>query len=357
VNVCLLFASVLKFASSLWRSKLNRTWTRGTRDSICDPACLPHAMENCADVPFHANQLQMYAGETISKMYAGIVTPFMLAMRGMPLVAFEKVTGGPDSKYAKLYSAYHKAYLSLRSTNGSFRQPLLYIIRNARQFTAFTTYLWVEGGLQPVVAISTGMVFFLNYEELCFVLGHELGHVMRSHVSQFYRLGANILLAQQLLVPRLALCVSQTCKATLPDAMLVTRLFVWIGCKAFMKAHSRACEVTADRYGLVSVSRDINDKRRALEVSVKLFCKFDDVQKSQGLFVRNSWLIDPHGYLNYSRRQRDRPAGLTTLIKRWLLSHPENFLRADELRLWADCGLPPKRLRHKVLSTLTFGAL
>jgi hypothetical protein len=63
-----------------------------------------------------------------------------------------------------------------------------------------------------------------------------------------------------------------------------------------MKAHSRACEVTSDRYGLVSVSRDVNNKRRALEVPVKLFCKFDDVQKTQGLFVRNIWLIDPNGY-------------------------------------------------------------
>lgn len=58
--------------------------------------------------------------------------------------------------------------------------------------------------MQPVVAISTGMVAFLNYEELCFVLGHELGHILRSHLSQSYRLGAKVILAQQLLIPRTA---------------------------------------------------------------------------------------------------------------------------------------------------------
>jgi hypothetical protein len=45
----------------------------------------------------------MYTYEKKSRMYASVLTPFMLAMAGMPLVAFEKVTGDPDSKYSKLY--------------------------------------------------------------------------------------------------------------------------------------------------------------------------------------------------------------------------------------------------------------
>jgi Zn-dependent protease with chaperone function len=118
------------------------------------------------------------------------------------------------------------------------RVPELYIWQNPE------VNAMALGTDKPFIVITTGLVDLMDEEELRFVIGHELGHVLSGHAV--YR---TMLFALIALVQRLAL---------IPIA--------WIGLKAVvwgLEEWYRKSELSCDRAGLLAC-QDVAAGRRAL---------------------------------------------------------------------------------------------
>jgi Zn-dependent protease with chaperone function len=118
------------------------------------------------------------------------------------------------------------------------RVPELYISQNP---VANAMALGLD---KPFIVLYSGIVELMDPEELRFVIGHELGHVLSGH-TVYNTMLRNLLL----LVSRLAM---------VPLA--------WIGLKAVvwgLEEWSRKAEMTSDRAGLLA-TQDVDAARRAL---------------------------------------------------------------------------------------------
>jgi Zn-dependent protease with chaperone function len=97
---------------------------------------------------------------------------------------------------------------------------------------------------KPFIVLNSGMVELMDAEELRWVIGHELGHVLSGHAVYNTMLYNLILLAQRLaLVP-----------------------FAWVGLKGVIWALEewhRKAEMSSDRAGLLA-TQDVDAARRAL---------------------------------------------------------------------------------------------
>jgi Zn-dependent protease with chaperone function len=118
------------------------------------------------------------------------------------------------------------------------RVPELYISQNPE---ANAMALGLD---KPFIVLYSGIVELMDPEEIRFVIGHELGHVLSGH-TVYNTMLRNLLL----LVSRLAM---------IPLA--------WIGLKAVvwgLEEWSRKAEMTSDRAGLLA-TQDVDAARRAL---------------------------------------------------------------------------------------------
>ncbi|HXW45486.1 MAG TPA: M48 family metallopeptidase, partial [Streptosporangiaceae bacterium] len=100
------------------------------------------------------------------------------------------------------------------------------------------------GSDKPFIVLNSGLVELMDPEELRWVIGHELGHVLSGHTVYNTMLYYLIILAQRLaLVP-----------------------FAWIGLKAViwgLEEWHRKAEMSCDRAGLLA-TQDVEAARRAL---------------------------------------------------------------------------------------------
>ena len=116
--------------------------------------------------------------------------------------------------------------------------PELYISQNS-QVNAMAL-----GLDKPFIVLNSAMVELMDAEEIRFVIGHELGHVLSGHTVYNTMLRNLILLVQRLvLVP-----------------------FAWIGLRAVvwgLEEWSRKAEMSADRAGLLA-TQDVDAARRSL---------------------------------------------------------------------------------------------
>jgi Zn-dependent protease with chaperone function len=159
---------------------------------------------------------------------------------------------------------------------------------------------------KPFIVITTGMVDLFDQEEMRFIIGHELGHVLSGHSVYRTMLFHLMNLAQRLaLVP-----------------------FAWIGLKAViwgLEEWYRKSELSCDRAGLLA-SQDVEAARRAL-------------MKTAG----GSRLTElSHDEFHRQAREYDAVPdvreGLLKLLQLQGTTHPFAVVRFAELDLWADDG-------------------
>jgi Zn-dependent protease with chaperone function len=162
------------------------------------------------------------------------------------------------------------------------------------------------GTSKPFIVITTGMVDLMDPEEIRWVIGHELGHILSGHsvyrTMLFYLVG---LAARLALVP-----------------------FAWVGLKAViwgLEEWFRKSELSCDRAGLLA-GQDIAAARRAL---MKLAGGPQLAELSHDAFLEQAREYDA---------VPDLREGLIKLLQLQGTTHPFAVVRFAELDRWASDG-------------------
>jgi Zn-dependent protease with chaperone function len=159
---------------------------------------------------------------------------------------------------------------------------------------------------KPFLVLSSGLVDLLDEEEMRFVIGHELGHVLSGH--SIYRSMLNQLLAISRVIFFLPL-------GYLGLRSLLMALEEWY----------RKSEVSCDRAGLLA-GQDPDAALRAL------------MKVAGGARLAE---MDPEAFLEQAREydaQGDVRNGVLKLLSLVGQRHPFAVLRAADLRRWIDDG-------------------
>ena len=163
---------------------------------------------------------------------------------------------------------------------------------------------------KPFVVITTGLVELMDEEEIRFVIGHELGHVLSGHTvyrTMLYELVA--LAARFALVP-----------------------IAWIGLKAViwgLEEWYRKSELSCDRAGLLA-SQDVAAARRAL---MKTAGGPQLAELSHDAFLEQAREYDA---------VPDVREGLIKLMQMQGTTHPFAVVRFAELDRWAQRWRVPR---------------
>jgi Zn-dependent protease with chaperone function len=194
----------------------------------------------------------------------------------------------------------HRAAASAASTLDIADLPPIYVMADP------VPWAMTIGLDAPFVVVSSGMVTLLDDDELVFVLGHELGHVLSGHA-----LYTTMLL--QLL--RVSATVSWVPLGALGLRAVLAALHEW----------RRKAELSCDRAGLLAGQ----DPAAALRVHMKLAGggNLDDLDIT-------AFRAQGEEYLN-SPDVRDSLLKLLLLEAR---THPFAVARAAELQRWVDEG-------------------
>ena len=162
------------------------------------------------------------------------------------------------------------------------------------------------GADKPFIVLTTGIVDLMDAEEIRFVIGHELGHVLSGHAVYRTMLYYLVNLAARLaLVP-----------------------FAWIGLKAViwgLEEWYRKSELSCDRAGLLA-SQDVSAARRAL------------MKTAGGPQLAE---LSPDAFLEQAREYDAVPdvrEGLIKLLQLQGTTHPFAVVRFAELDRWARDG-------------------
>jgi Zn-dependent protease with chaperone function len=159
---------------------------------------------------------------------------------------------------------------------------------------------------KPFIVLNSGIVELMDPEEIRFVIGHELGHVLSGHAVYNTMLYNLILLAQRLaLVP-----------------------FAWIGLKAViwgLEEWHRKAEMSCDRAGLLA-TQDVDAARRSL---MKLAGGRRLAELSSDEFHRQAREYDA---------VPDVRESLLKLLQLQGTTHPFAVVRFAELDRWAGEG-------------------
>lgn len=164
---------------------------------------------------------------------------------------------------------------------------------------------------QPFIILNSGTIHLLEDDELFFILGHELGHVMSGHV--LYR-------TMMVLLLRLA-------GAGFPIVGLAARA-VLIG----LLEWSRKSELSADRAGLLAVQ----DAEAAMRTFLKLAGGGTNEETNLADFI---YQADEY------RGEGDVADSVFKVLNLLLATHPFPVLRVAELRDWVQAGEYDRILR------------
>jgi Zn-dependent protease with chaperone function len=159
---------------------------------------------------------------------------------------------------------------------------------------------------KPFIVLNSGIVELMDPEELRWVIGHELGHVLSGHAVYNTMLYNLILLAQRLaLVP-----------------------FAWIGLKAViwgLEEWHRKSEMSCDRAGLLA-AQDVEAARRAL------------MKMAGGRHLAELSHDEFHKQAREYDAVPDVRESLLKLLQLQGTTHPFAVIRFAELDRWADEG-------------------
>ncbi|HUA42723.1 MAG TPA: M48 family metallopeptidase [Streptosporangiaceae bacterium] len=159
---------------------------------------------------------------------------------------------------------------------------------------------------KPFIVLNSGLVELMDPEEIRWVIGHELGHVLSGHAVYNTMLYNLILLAQRLaLVP-----------------------FAWIGLKAViwgLEEWHRKAEMSCDRAGLLA-TQDVDAARRAL------------MKMAGGRRLAELSSDEFHKQAREYDAVPDVRESLLKLLQLQGTTHPFAVVRFAELDRWADEG-------------------
>jgi Zn-dependent protease with chaperone function len=167
------------------------------------------------------------------------------------------------------------------------------------------------GMKQPFIVLNSGAVRLLSRDEMIFLLGHELGHIMSGHV--LYRTMTVLLL--------------QLATMGFPIVGLAARA-VLIGLLEWM----RKAELSSDRAGLLTGQ----DPEIALSTLMKLAGGGYDSETNL-----NEFMIQADEY----RQGGDVADAVFKILNLLGSTHPFHVLRAAELRDWIEAGEYDRVLR------------
>jgi Zn-dependent protease with chaperone function len=159
---------------------------------------------------------------------------------------------------------------------------------------------------KPFIVITTGMVNLYDAEELRWVVGHELGHVLSGHTVYRTMLYHLINLARRI--------------AWMPIGYLGLRAIVW-----GLEEWYRKSELSCDRAGLLA-AQDVDAARRAL------------MKLAGGAYMSE---LSPDAFHQQAHDYDAVPDvrdGLLKLLQLEGNTHPFAVVRFAELDRWADSG-------------------
>ncbi|MFA7598032.1 MAG: M48 family metallopeptidase [Candidatus Cloacimonas sp.] len=212
--------------------------------------------------------------------------------------SFIRVT---NDSYPELYEMFIKAcnILDIEIIPDLYLQPDF-------EINAFTS-----GAQNHIVGISSLAVDLLSYDELMFLIGHELGHIKSEHVL-YYQLARYIPYLGGIannIIPGIGGLVSQG---------LALALYDW----------QRKSEFTADRAGLLVCQN--------LEAAIKVHMKF------AGLPFKIYSNADVECFIKQATEFEGFDTGMLNKFTKFLLlrlqTHPWTVMRAKELLTWVNEG-------------------
>src|SRR5579859_4443355 len=162
------------------------------------------------------------------------------------------------------------------------------------------------GSDKPFIVITTGMVNLCDPEELRFVVGHELGHVLSGHAVYRTMLFHLIRLAQRI--------------AWMPIGYLGLRAIIW-----GLEEWYRKSELSCDRAGLLA-GQDVDAARRAL------------MKMAGGAYMSELSADAFHQQAHEYDAVPDVREGLLKLLQLEGTTHPFAVVRFAELDRWAESG-------------------
>jgi Zn-dependent protease with chaperone function len=199
-------------------------------------------------------------------------------------------------QFPRVYQLYTQAAATLDVRD----LPLLYVYADPRP------QAMALGIDHPFVMVNSGMIDLLDEDELRFVLGHELGHVLSGHALYTTML-------MQLL--RVSNALAWLPLGALGLRAVIAALYEW----------SRKAELSSDRAGLLATQ----DPAAALRCHMKLASggKLDD--------------LDIAAFRAQGEEYLGPPDVRDSVLKLLLLenaTHPFAVVRAAELQRWIDAG-------------------
>lgn len=173
---------------------------------------------------------------------------------------------------------------------------------------------YTTGAKEPILVITTGLIDIMDDEELCSVIGHELGHIKSEHV-QYHIIGDFIISA-------LYEVASYMTAGGGISAALITGLEL-----AYYEWYRRS-EISCDRAGLL-VSQN-------LRASVSSFMKLAGLPKR---YFNNSNL---NSFIEQAKKFEDIDEGLFNKMIKFSATmwtdHPWLVMRAKYLLKWVESG-------------------
>jgi Zn-dependent protease with chaperone function len=214
-------------------------------------------------------------------------------------------TGSNIKVTERNFPELHKALCEACSILSIAKVPNLYI-RWSYDINAFTA-----GVEDPIIVLNSGTVDLLNYDELLFIIGHELGHIKSQHVLYYQ-------MAQVL--PLLGNIIGS---ATLGIGNLIST-----GLQIAILNWSRMSEFTADRAGLL-VCQNANSASSAMVKLAGVPLKYMDSVNTEE-FIKQAKEFDGYDYDSLDK--------IAKVVSTMWQNHPWTVMRAAEFFKWVESG-------------------